>query len=302
MQAIDLFAGAGGFSTGARMAGVHVAWAGNHWPEAVEIHAKNHPETIHALEDLIRVDWTKVPAHDLLLASPACQGHSKARGKEKVHHDGLRATAWAVIDALEVHQPTAAIIENVPEFLDWVNYPTWELALTRMGYRVTKQVLNAADFGVCQARERVFIVAHKHKHVHLESPRLPHIPARDLILWDKGKWGHIHDRREPLAERTMACIVDGQKRYGKRFLVPYFGNEWNARSIDKPLGTVLTNDRFGVVDGDMFRMLLLEEYRIAMGFPADYLLARLKKDALKMLGNAVVPIVAKSIILQVVAA
>lgn len=44
MIAVDLFAGAGGFSAGAAMAGVHVAWAANHWPIAVQWHAANHPE------------------------------------------------------------------------------------------------------------------------------------------------------------------------------------------------------------------------------------------------------------------
>ena len=47
MNAIDLFAGAGGFSTGATMAGVNVVWAANHWPDAVEWHSKNHPEAQH---------------------------------------------------------------------------------------------------------------------------------------------------------------------------------------------------------------------------------------------------------------
>ncbi|MBP3980829.1 DNA cytosine methyltransferase [Acidovorax sp. JG5] len=39
MKAIDLFAGAGGFSTGAMMAGCEVVWAANHWPAAVAVHA-----------------------------------------------------------------------------------------------------------------------------------------------------------------------------------------------------------------------------------------------------------------------
>ncbi len=38
MRAVDLFAGAGGFSTGAAMAGCDVVWAANHWREAVDIH------------------------------------------------------------------------------------------------------------------------------------------------------------------------------------------------------------------------------------------------------------------------
>ena len=87
MNAIDLFSGAGGFSTGAVMAGVPVVWAANHWPAAVQVHANNHPNTAHVCQDLQQADWTLVPPHDLLLASPACQGHSRARGKDRPHHD-----------------------------------------------------------------------------------------------------------------------------------------------------------------------------------------------------------------------
>jgi site-specific DNA-cytosine methylase len=52
MKAIDLFAGLGGFSEGAQMAGVDVVWAANHWPSAVAIHAANHPAAEHACQDL----------------------------------------------------------------------------------------------------------------------------------------------------------------------------------------------------------------------------------------------------------
>ncbi|EUB74496.1 C-5 cytosine-specific DNA methylase [Pseudomonas sp. GM41(2012)] len=50
--AIDLFAGLGGWSTGARNAGVEVVWAANHWPEAVKWHSANHPRTQHVCQDL----------------------------------------------------------------------------------------------------------------------------------------------------------------------------------------------------------------------------------------------------------
>lgn len=80
--AIDLFAGLGGWSTGARAAGVQVLWAANHWPVAVEWHSANHPDTQHVCQDLHQARWEQVPAHDILLASPCCQGHAKARGKK----------------------------------------------------------------------------------------------------------------------------------------------------------------------------------------------------------------------------
>jgi site-specific DNA-cytosine methylase len=141
--AIDLFAGLGGWSTGARAAGVEVLWAANHWPDAVEWHSANHPDTQHICQDLHQADWTKVPSHDILLASPCCQGHSKARGKSSGNpqHDSSRSTAWAVVSALEFHRPEAAIVENVPEFMDWALYPAWEAAMRSRAGRDADQPL-----------------------------------------------------------------------------------------------------------------------------------------------------------------
>ena len=139
MEVIDLFAGAGGFSTGAQMAGCKVVWAANHWPDAVEWHSKNHPGAIHVCQDLHQADWSQVPHHDALLASPCCQGHSKARGKSKNNpqHDASRSTAWAVVSATEYHMPEIVIVENVQEFLDWQLYRPWELAMNALGYTVS---------------------------------------------------------------------------------------------------------------------------------------------------------------------
>jgi DNA (cytosine-5)-methyltransferase 1 len=128
--AIDLFAGLGGFSEGAHAAGIQTIWAANHWSLACQYFELNHglkPEC----QDLQQADWRKVPPHDLLLASPACQGHSRARGAEKAHHDALRSTAWAVVAAAEYHRPRAVVVENVEEFLKWDLYPSWVDALLR---------------------------------------------------------------------------------------------------------------------------------------------------------------------------
>src|SRR4051812_4600733 len=105
ITAIDLFAGAGGFTCGAAMAGIDVLWAANHWPAAVAVHAANHPRTEHACQDLQQMDWSRVPSHHLLLASPCCQGHSKARGRDGPHSDLSRSTAWAVVSCAEYHRP-----------------------------------------------------------------------------------------------------------------------------------------------------------------------------------------------------
>ncbi|MEO7065362.1 MAG: DNA cytosine methyltransferase [Rhodanobacter sp.] len=295
MNAIDLFAGAGGFSTGARMAGVDVVWAANHWPEAVQVHANNHPHTVHACQDLQQTDWRIVPAHDLLMASPACQGHSRARGKERPHHDAMRSTAWAVVSAVECHQPAFVIVENVPEFAAWALYPAWCSAMGALGYAVAPMILDAADHGIPQNRRRLFIVCTKSQHpIALTLPQRQHVPVNNVIDFNAGKWSRID--RAGRSPQQLTRVTAGRKAYGERFLTAYYGNEHGGRSLDRPIGTLTTNDRYGVINGKFMRMLSVREARDCMGFPTDYQLPATHKEAMKMLGNAVVPQVACDVI------
>lgn len=295
MKAIDLFAGAGGFSTGATMAGVHVVWAANHWPAAVQVHANNHPTTKHVCQDLQQADWSQVPDHDLLLASPACQGHSRARGKDRMHHDAMRATAWAVVSAAECHQPAAFVIENVPEFAKWALYPAWCSAMDSLGYAMTPMILDAADHGVAQHRRRLFVVGTRSKHpVQLDLPRSAHIGSAQIIDFDAGRWSAIGKLGR--SQATLSRITEGRKAHGERFLTAYYGSETGGRSLARPVGTITTRDRWAVIDGDRMRMLSVDECRKAMGFPASYQLPTRAKDAMHMLGNAVVPMVARDVI------
>lgn len=297
MKAIDLFAGAGGFSTGATMAGVHVVWAANHWPAAVHVHANNHPATQHVCQDLQQADWTQVPAHDLLMASPACQGHSRARGKERSHHDAQRSTAWAVVSAAEFHRPELVLVENVPEFAKWTLFPAWCSAMGALGYAISPMILDAADHGVAQHRRRLFIVGTQSKHpVQLNLPQRPHVGAAEIIDFNAGRWAPIH--KPGRSKSTLARIASGRKAHGDRFLAPYFGSGsgLTGRSLSRPVGTITTRDRWAVIDGERMRMLSVDECRKAMGFPASYQLPNRAKDAMHMLGNAVVPVVACDVI------
>lgn len=295
MRAIDLFAGAGGFSTGAGMAACEVVWAANHWPAAVEVHADNHPGTAHSCQDLHQADWSQVPAHDLLLASPACQGHSRARGKERAHHDAQRSTAWAVVSAVEYHRPPACIVENVPEFTRWALFPAWCSAMHALGYALAPQVIDAADHGVPQHRRRLFIVATRSEHpISLHLPQREHIGADHLIEFGAGRWSMI--RKAGRSPATLARVEAGRAAHGDRFLTAYYGNERGGRSLSRPVGTITTRDRWAVIDGDRMRMLNVAECRRAMGFPDSYRLPARAKDAMHMLGNAVVPQVACDVI------
>lgn len=295
MRAIDLFAGAGGFSAGARLAGLQVVWAANHWPAAVETHAANHPGTLHACQDLQQADWTQVPEHDILLASPACQGHSRARGKERPHHDALRSTAWAVVSAAECHRPPVVVVENVPEFAQWQLYPAWCAAMHVLGYALAPHIIDAADHGVPQHRTRLFIVATRSKHpLGLRLPRREHRPAAEVIDFNAGRWSLIE--RPGRSERTLQRIHAGRSAHGEKFVTAYYGSERGGRCLSRPLGTITTVDRWAVIDGDRMRMLTVPEARAAMGFPDDYQLPATHRTAMHMLGNAVVPQVAADVL------
>lgn len=299
--AIDLFAGLGGFSEGARQAGVRVVWAANHWRAAVDLHAANHPETHHACQDLHQADWRDVPPHDILLASPACQGHSRARGKDRPHHDAQRSTAWAVVSAAEYHRPAVLVVENVPEFESWSLYPAWRLALGALGYTLAPQVLDAADFGTPQHRRRLIIIGTRSAAPLVVTPGAQgHVSIGSVLALQDGAWSAVSTPRR--AARTLARVAAGRRTHGACFVMPYYasGSGLTGRSIDRPLGTVTTLDRWAVVDGDRMRMLTVNEYRAAMGFPPVYRLPPTRREAIHMLGNAVPPPLARGVIEQIV--
>jgi len=295
IDTIDLFAGAGGFSEGARDAGCRVVWAANHWPAAVETHSANHPHTDHACQDLHQADWTAVPRHDLQLSSPACQGHTKARGKDRPHHDACRSTAWAVVSALECHRPPIGLVENVPDFMKWNLFPAWCEALRALGYAIAPHVIDCADLGVPQHRERVFLALTRSAHpIELRLDRVDHVPAAHIIDFGAGRWSPI--ARPGRAAATLARIQNGRRQHGERFLTSFYGNTKGGRELTRPIGTITTRDRWAVIDGDRMRMLSVDEARRAMSFRADYVLPANGRTAMHMLGNAVPPLAARRVI------
>lgn len=117
MIAVDLFAGGGGASLGMELAGATVEHAVNHWPVAINVHARNHRKTTHHLESVWRVRPVEMPP-DVLWASPDCTHFSRAKGG-KPRKQGIRSLAWSVVRWAAHAQPRVIIVENVPEFAQW---------------------------------------------------------------------------------------------------------------------------------------------------------------------------------------
>lgn len=292
MKVVDLFAGWGGFTLGAQMAGARVLWAANHWSLAVEAHKANHPGVRHACQDLRQADWTELPAYDLLCASPACQGHSTAsQPRRRRYHDAMRNTAFAVVDCVDVTEPRAILVENVPSFAKWRLYPLWRQMLEACGYHLTEVIVRASHHGVPQRRDRLFILGSKKRA--LRPPiQMGFEPAFGPCLeLDTGAW-------RPVASAAPGARVrlEASKRWGECALVQHTTGHQGI-PLSEPLRTITTQDQWVVRRGDEYRPLTIRELARGMGFPDTYQWPQAtRKDTLRGLGNAVCPPVARDLI------
>ncbi|MDB6425853.1 DNA cytosine methyltransferase [Curtobacterium sp. 20TX0008] len=125
----DLFCGAGGSSSGAaKIPGVRIRMAANHWDVAISTHELNHPGVDHDIADLSQVDPRRYPRTKILWASPSCTNHTQAKGVARALQtdewnpsDGRplpkeaaersRATMWDVPRFAEFHRYAAVIVE-----------------------------------------------------------------------------------------------------------------------------------------------------------------------------------------------
>lgn len=301
MRAVDLFAGWGGFTAGAHAAGVSVVWAGNHWKVAVDVHASNHADVEHVCQDLRQQDWSALPLYDLLLAAPACQGHSSAsRSRRRPYHDAMRATAWAVIDCTEVTRPAAVLVENVPDFRAWALYPLWLAALRRLGYATSETIIRASHLGVPQRRDRLFITATRGKRpIRLVVPEAVEPAFLPCIEWDAAGWRSVSVAQP----KARARIEAARARFPRRSLVQHV-TDHRGISLNEPIRTITAKDQWIVVRGAEYRPLTLRELARGMGFAEGYTWpANLPRWAvIRGLGNAVCPAVACETVAQVAAA
>ena len=195
----DLFAGAGGSSTGAiHVPGVEVRIAANHWAEAVVVHNANQPNADHICADISQYDPRRIPSTAILWASPECTNHAGAKGIARAAQAASlfeapdeaaarsRATMWDVPRFAEVHRYQAVIVENVVEAARWLPFQAWLMAMHSLGYEhrtVWLNSMHANRWGAPapQSRDRMYVVFWRagNRAPDLEAMQRPraHCPA-----------------------------------------------------------------------------------------------------------------------------
>jgi DNA (cytosine-5)-methyltransferase 1 len=167
---IDLFAGAGGMSVGAIAAGVDVRVAVEIDKFAGITYKANHPQTLLFNSDIRKVKingYCRTDKHDIkiVFGGPPCQGFSTSNQKTR---NRKNESNWLFKDYLRLvkeQSPDWVIVENVKGIIETEGgffFETINTQLKRAGYTTAFSVLNAADFGVPQVRNRVFIVGSRH--------------------------------------------------------------------------------------------------------------------------------------------
>lgn len=160
--AIDLFAGAGGFTLGAQRAGFLIRSAVESNVDAFNTYAGNADIHGSAVRRDIRTINPKHASEQVtaVFGGPPCQPYSTAKGGEQFKGEYEDTLLAVTADWIEELSPTVFAIENVDGLID--NHSSVKRAflqsLRESGYHVSPVKVNAANYGVPQYRNRVFIL------------------------------------------------------------------------------------------------------------------------------------------------
>jgi DNA (cytosine-5)-methyltransferase 1 len=240
MKSLELFSGAGGLAKGLEIAGFeHSAFVEFNEDACSSLRLNFDPEKVFE-EDIRDFDFHQLSEIDVVAGGPPCQPFSLG-GNHGANHDSRDMFPYA-IKAIETLTPKAFVFENVKgllreSFSDYFRYiilrltfpdahpnlkATWQehfkclqnINYSRydgIKYRVQHALLNAADYGVPQCRERVVIVGIRSDlDATLEFPTATH--SEERLLWDKFVTGSYWDSHKiPKAHREI-CLNGLQTR------------------------------------------------------------------------------------------
>lgn len=155
----SLFTGGGLADWGARAAGLTPVWGVEYDPTIAAVAQQNDDTGTVYAADVRAVDYAALPRVDVLHASPPCPNFSRAKAGAAETPTDLEL-AGAVARAIDAQRPRLVTLENVRAYQDSRSLAVIMATLDALDYHVTTAIVNAADHGVPQTRERLFVLAH----------------------------------------------------------------------------------------------------------------------------------------------
>ena len=168
-RVVSLFSGAGGMDLGFEKAGFDIVWANDFFKEAVESYKKNVSKNV-VYGDITKIDSSEIPDNiDLVIGGFPCQGFSVANTKRSMK-DERNFLYKEMLRVIKDKNPKFFVAENVKGLLSMEKGKVFEMIkkdFESLGYKVDAKLLNAAEYGVPQARERLVIIGNR---IGIENP------------------------------------------------------------------------------------------------------------------------------------
>ncbi len=292
-RVVSLFAGIGGFDIGFQNAGFNIIWANDFDKYACETYKANVGDNIVC--DDIRNQLKNIPEHDILIGGFPCQPFSTL-GKLKGFEDDRGTMFFYIKQIAKEHDTKVLVLENVKNIMHHDNGKTFKRIITElqeMGYYCNHDIVNTANFGIPQRRNRMYIVAFNKKYF----PNIPFIfpEAQELKTTTQDLLDEKVEEKYFISKKMLPTIMgEGTKGY---IVKP---------TIDMPISKTLTatmhkmhrasQDNYftdninsvGISESKSnIRKLTPNECRKLQGFPSDWKQVVSDTQAYKQFGNAV---------------
>lgn len=337
LTAVSLFSGAGGMDVGFEQAGIKILMANEIDKMAANTFVKNHPDTEMVVDDINNIFplFEKYKGVDIVFGGPPCQGFSVIG---KMNPDDVRSQLiWSFLKAVEIIKPKAFVMENVKALAainKWKDVREEYVACAeKLGYRCIPFIINAAEYGTPQKRERAFFIGIKGKEafeevfLHLLEKQKRSAPTIRELFRELGPAGTERNPKTCNAKITYAerpvmrripydCLMfngigrpidpDGYSRtitasqggnmtliIDEEYLLNPDANNWIQEYYDKLVSGEI-KPVFAEAP-DRLRRLTINETKRIQTFPDNYEFCGAKTNIYKQIGNAVPCEMAKTV-------
>lgn len=293
---IDLFAGIGGIRIPFQELGGQCVFSSEWDKFSQKTYYANFGEIPSG--DITKIDAADIPDFDILLGGFPCQPFSQA-GLHKGFEDTRGTLFFEIERILNQKRPKAFLLENVKQLKGHDNGRTFRVIMQHLddlNYHAEAKVLKAADFGVPQIRERIYIVGFDRNHFDIpDGYRFPYPEATSI----KTRVGDILEKKVDEKYTISDRLWEGHKRRkienkqkGKGFGYSLFNEESPYTSTISARYYKDGSEILIEQEGKNPRKLTPRECARLQGFPEEFIIPVSDAQAYKQFGNSVaVPVV-----------